>query len=442
MVLDHFPVLSLQRLCLTKIALGISNNPEMTAIEKKYDLLIYFPLNKGIDSFLAFHQSDLQFSSWEDEYPSLFMTSPFTNHHLRQWNKPHIYYHNLDTTDYFEFPWCFTLQPKNDLLYAEWNNLILEKISSLSIPKPFHNELLTLVRCIRLEIKKWMLKHSRILRCSEELISFQWKSSGKINYEETAKALIRNEKLDIRTRYALTSFYYLKDDASFLWNKMTRDEKKFFSDDLTSLRIWNPSLERISPFEFNKIARLIMWFDNDIRGDRTPWYSDNYLGLRTLFPKLSMEKKIEWLRYSVKMQSIDNEDLLFCLAHLGANDEKENLFREYPCQILAYFLDWPLQSEFLEVAEGMWSFVSGRIFFFLLHFIIYERIVKEWNDYDYFHLLREFWRQSPIHLKECIKLKNIYQVVMLAIDCGDTSSFYEEEIAKLCANIDYAFCIP
>ncbi|GFU43186.1 uncharacterized protein NPIL_528371 [Nephila pilipes] len=437
--MDHFPVLSLQKLCSTKIALGIYNDPEMTALEEKYDLLKYFPLSKGIMDFLELRQSDHQL----DGFPYLFRASPFNKYHLKQRRKPPFYKRNRDITN--KFSWCFTPKLKKDMHYAEWNNLVLKKISSLSIPKPLHNELLTSVRCTRLEIKKWMSNHREILRCSEETINFHWKSSGKINYEETAKSLIRNEKLDTRTRYALASFYYLKDDAIYLWSeeRMSWGEKNLISHDHPCLQIWNNCVKRRSAIEWDNLADNRTGFEIGMLGDSSEsWHSHYHLGIRTVFTKLSTGKKIEWLNYSVKYETIDSEDFLFCLSHLEAHHEKENLFRKYPCQVLGYFLDWPLQSEFLEVAESIWSFVSGRIFFFLLHFIIYERIVKEWNDYDYFHLLREFWRRSPIHLKECIQQKHIYQVVMLVVDCDYMSSFYKEKIAKLCANIDYAFRIP
>ncbi|GFS89541.1 uncharacterized protein NPIL_221711 [Nephila pilipes] len=440
MPLDFFSVVPLSKLCSIKIAISIYNDPEMKSLEKTYDLMNNFPNKKDREQYVKCNFGFYRCSEWKGEIPS----------HLNELDFPPL--RRSETYKCFcvrdiarDSLWTVNDQAECNFLYAQWKNLVLKKIALLPMPKLLQREVLFFVRYIRLEIKKWMSNHRRILRCFEEPTSFHWKSSGKINYEETAKALIRNEKLDIRTRYALASFNYLKDDAIYLWSKerMSWGVKYLISHDHPCLKIWNNCMKRRSAIEWDNLADNRTGFDIGILDDSSEsWHSHYHLGIRTVFTKLATDKKIEWLNYSIKYETIDSEDFLFCLSHLKAHQEKESIFRENPCQVLGYFLDWPLQSEFLEVAENMWSFLSGSIFFFLLHFIIYERILKEWDDYDYFYLLREFWRQSPIHLKECIKLKNIYQVVMLAIDCDDTSSFHEQEIVQYCDNIYFAFHFP
>ncbi|GFU46069.1 uncharacterized protein NPIL_27851 [Nephila pilipes] len=441
MTLNHFSILPLKSLSLVKVAILINNDAEIKALEEKYDLFQHVLKKKNTEGFRLGSQSYLVDLIGVIPFAEILLFKTFAFPPLREGFEISKSFYDVDSMDVIAYLHGLEQLTENDLFYAEWKSFVLKKISSLWIPKSLEKELLSFVRFIRLEIKEWMSNHREILRCFEEPTSFHWKSSGKINYEETAKSLIGNEKLDIRTRYALASFYYLKDDAIYLWSKerMSWGEKYLISHDHPSLEIWNSIVRRKSAIEWDKLADNRTGFDKDILGSSLPWYSHYHLGLQTLFPKLSRGKKIEWLRYSVKKETIDNEDLLFCLAHLETNDDKENLFREYPCQILGYFLDYPLQSQFLEVAESLWPFLSGRMYFFLLHSIIYQRILREWKDYNYFQLLDEFWNRSPIQLKECITSKNIYQVVMLALDFDKVSSFCNKDIVKRCKDIYFAF---
>ncbi|GFU43190.1 uncharacterized protein NPIL_528391 [Nephila pilipes] len=441
MVLCHFPVLPLWRICSIKVAIAISNDPEVKAVEKKYKIFDNISNRKGFHGFLT--REDERCIMWRRGLPSQLHERDFPPIRRTVW-QPKCYCAR-DITAEFEFIWR-SKELKGEILhFDEWNNLVLEKISSLSIPAKYYRiTLLVFVRYIRLEIKKWMLIHREILRCSEEPTNFHWKSSGKINYEETAKALIRNEKLDIRTRYALASFYYLKEDAVLLRSKerITWGEKSSISYNYFFLEVWNELKEgRDGIIDWDSLADNRTGF-NSTGGDISLWPSHYRLGLRTLFTKLSRGKKLQWLIYSLEKETIDNEEFLFCLSHLEAHRENERLFREYPCQILGHFLDWPLQCKFLEVAERLWSFLSGRMFFFLIHFIIYQKILQNWNDCDYFLLLKEFWNRSPMHLKTCIELKNIFSVMMLVLNRDDTHSFYSERIVKYCEHIDFAFHFP
>ncbi|GFU27125.1 uncharacterized protein NPIL_575181 [Nephila pilipes] len=277
----------------------------------------------------------------------------------------------------------------------------------------------------------WVTNHSSILSCSVETSSFHWISSGKINYEATAKFLIRNEKIDIKEQYALASFYCFKDDAISLWKngRITSRDLFLVRDVFSCLGIWNKWVKQESPFDWDKLT-------SNERMD-----SHYHLGVRTLFPELSRTKKINWLKYAIQFENIDTAQFLFCLFHLDDN-EKEDIYKEYPCHTILYFLDYPFQSEFLEVADRLFQYLSGNMFFFVLHFLIYKRMIREFNDYNYLYLFVQFWDRSPMHLKQYIQLKNIYQVVQLAIHWEDITSFCEKDFVKLCQNIDFAFHSP
>ncbi|GFU46761.1 uncharacterized protein NPIL_318791 [Nephila pilipes] len=369
MILCHFPVLPLTGMCSIQIAIAISNDPEVKDVEKKYKIFDNISNKKGFHWFLT--REDERCMMWEGEIPLQLQERDFPP--IRAPARQSQCYCDRELNAEFEFIWR-SKELKGEILhFDEWNNLVLKKISSLSIPAEYRNMLMSLVRYIRLEIKKWAWNHREILRCSEEPTNFHWKSSGKINYEETAKALIRNEKLDIRTRYALASFYYLKDDAVLLRNeeRITWGEKSSISYNYFFLEVWNELKEgRDGTIDWDCVADNRTGF-NSTGGDISLWHSHYRLGLRTLFTKLSRGKKLHWLIYSLEKETIDNEEFLFCLSHLEAHRENERLFREYPCRILGYFLDWPFQCKFLEAADRLWTFLSGRIFFFppTLHYL-------------------------------------------------------------------------
>ncbi|GFU46759.1 uncharacterized protein NPIL_318781 [Nephila pilipes] len=439
MIPSHFPVLSLTGMCSIKIAIAIGHDPEVKAVEKKHKLFDTISTQKNFHWFLT--REDERCIRWRAGIPSELQERDFPP--IRPTARQPQCYCDRDISAEFEYFWRSKELRENSLFFNEWSDLVLKKISSLSLPAKYRNMLLSLVRYVRLEIKKWVRNHREIFRWFDEPTRFQWKSSGKINYEETVKGLIRNESLDIKTSYVLASIYYLKDDAVLLPSKdrINFGEMSSMSYNYPFLEVWNNWVkeERDGTIDWDNLADNRTGLDRALR-DASLWRSHYHIGLRNLFTKLSTGKKLQWLIYSIEKETIDNEEFLFCLSHLEGNHE--NLFRNHPFRILGYFLDWPLQCKFLEAAEILWTFLSGRMFFFLLHFIIYEKILEKWDDYDYFHLLREFWHQSPIHLKECIKMKNIYQVVMLAIDHGDTSSFYDEIIVKYCEHITFAFHFP
>ncbi|GFY78265.1 uncharacterized protein TNIN_242311 [Trichonephila inaurata madagascariensis] len=321
----------------------------------------------------------------------------------------------------------------------EWKSFLKQKLSFIFLPHSLEKDLLALVCRIGLEAVYWVNTHSAILRSSVNLFSshVQWKSHGKINKEETAKSLIRNEELCIRKRYALASFYCFKDEALKLWNKMTWGEKYLVGHDYPSLGIWNKWMKGESTIDWDILADYTLWAgEHDLPRNRS-WNFFFFLGVRSSYKKLSPEKKLQWLDNALREEIYDYDEFHFCLSHLNAN-EKENIFKEYPLHVLLYYLDWPLQGEFLEVADRLWSYLSERMFFHALHFIIYEKIINEWSEYNYFYLLKEFWYGSPIHLKDYIQRKKIYEALMIAIDSQNKSSFYEEPVVKYCEQFRYA----
>lgn len=433
MVLDHISVLSLKELCLVKIAIAISNDPEVHAITEVF----HFSFKRSNRSFVSWTPQPC--FRWGDQPPLLVGDEPIL---LAEEFPVNGDDDSCDCLRFYtsEFHKKFFGESRltsSYMRYTKWKKFIEEKVSFILLPNSLEKDLLNFVRHISLEVMKWLNTHSKILHDASALrSSVQWKSRGFIDREETAKSLIRNEKLSLRERYALASFYCFKDDAVNLWGQLTWGEKYLVGYDYPSLGVWNKWMkgERI---DWESLADYRVWIGENNIPDNRSWKFFFYLGVRTLFPKLSCEKKVQWLHNSLKEEIIDYEEFLFCVSHIE-NHEKENFFKEYPFHVLVYFLDWPLQGEFFEVADHLWTKITGMMFFLVLHFIIYEKIVKEWSEFNYFQLLKRFWCDSPIHLKEYIQTRNIFEVVMIAIDCQNKSSFINEEVVKYCEQFHFA----
>ncbi|GFR10019.1 uncharacterized protein TNCT_164881 [Trichonephila clavata] len=436
MVLDHFPVLSLKELCLVKIAIVISNDGEVKTYLQKH-----LPRHKtNIKRILSWPPPNC--FRWGDHHPALVPNEGY----VMDDDGPFDEEDNgcdclLHYTSQFEKNPIKDSRLQNRILdYMKWKSFITKKLSSIFLPHSLEKDLLAFICRISLEARNWVKAHAEILRSSVDLFSsnLQWKSHGKINKEQTAKSLIRNMELSIRERYALASFYCFKDEALKLWNKMTWGEKYLVGYDYPSLGVWNKWMKGVSAIDWDILADYTLWrAPHDLPRNRL-WKFFFFLGVRSSFTKLSQEKKLQWLDNCFKEEIYDLDEFHFCLSYLDAH-EKENIFKKYPFHVLLYFLDWPLQDEFLEVADLMWSYLTERMFFHVLHFIIYEKIIREWSEYNYFYLLKKFWYGSPIHLKECIQSKKIYEALMIAIHCQNQSTFHNELVVKFCADFDYAY---
>ncbi|GFX52238.1 uncharacterized protein TNCV_4800951 [Trichonephila clavipes] len=435
MVLDHLPVLSLKELCLVKIAIAISNDHEVKTYLDQH-LSLY---KTNISSILSW-VPDICYRRRDDRLALLENGLPIVN------GDEYPLDAEEDECDCLShFASLFVKNFKDTIIrnkikcYMQWKSFLTQKLSFICLPHSLEEDLLAFVCRINLEARRWVKTHTEILRSSVSLFSsnIQWKSHGKINKEETAKSLIRNEALCIRKRYALASFYCFKGDALKLWNKMTWGEKYLVDYDYPSLGIWKKWMKGESAIDWDILADYTLWVGRHGLPRNRSWKFLFFLGVRSSYKKLSPEKKLQWLDNSLKEEIYDYDEFHFCLSHLDAF-EKENIFKEYPLHVLLYYLDWPLQGEFLEVADHLWSYLSERNFFRVLHFIIYEKIISEWSEYNYFYLLEKFWNGSPMPFKEYIQRRNIYEALMIAIDCQNKSSFHKEPVVKYCEEFDYA----
>lgn len=75
-------------------------------------------------------------------------------------------------------------------------------------------------------------------------------------------------------------------------------------------------------------------------------------------------------------------------------EQQMEVFKNFPCQILICFLDFPWQIFFMETASHMWDFFPKNIYGVLLGRII-EKVTYGYKDFNYPKLFVENWQQSP-----------------------------------------------
>ncbi|GFY48591.1 hypothetical protein TNIN_465251 [Trichonephila inaurata madagascariensis] len=89
--------------------------------------------------------------------------------------------------------------------------------------------------------------------------------------------------------------------------------------------------------------------------------SDDSFGLRTYFPKLEQDKRLQYLMYYTNGMWIDYHELQFCLSMLDPSHQEEYL-KKFPLQVLRVLMDWPAQEILLDVTELLWPYLSEQNF--------------------------------------------------------------------------------
>ncbi|GFU71209.1 uncharacterized protein TNCV_2195851 [Trichonephila clavipes] len=306
----------------------------------------------------------------------------------------------------------------SDLPSMKWEELVSRKISSLGLPNIMKNELVPLIRCICLEIDKWQKYHEDSLTFDIVYIQgyFCWNAQGKIDRRRTAKFLINDESLPISERFDLACHYCFVSDVISLWEKMNSIEGYYSAhvDEHDVQQLWLEHM-RINTDE------------NSIRICNDAMSNPQHL--RIFFALLPPRDKARCYKTFIDLKIIDYEDLHACFLMLEKNVQ-EFILRRYSSKILQYNLVWPLQNEFLNVTKNIWPYMSIENYIDILHFIIYQRIMIGWKDFDYVWLLKEFWKQTPNNFKELVKKQNIYQVLLPVIRCDLYKRFPNEVILE------------
>ncbi|GBN41770.1 hypothetical protein AVEN_26681-1 [Araneus ventricosus] len=273
-----------------------------------------------------------------------------------------------------------------------------DKVSKTHLPKQLQKKVIFLIRPISFEVEKWKMRHSKILDLNVDLQKFlSWKSEGTIDRHRTAMKLIQNDILPISKSFVLACLYCLSEFAESLWIRMSELQRRqlVYENELS------PSLVKYY------IAKL-QGRNIELRVD----YCHTVIAFRYLLAQLTPEQRKISVLFVVRLNSQDTHVLRYCLSQMEKN-EQAKVFENYPLQVLSCFLEWPWQPFFIEVANQLWDYLPKYNFCSFLEFILNERIVPGWKDFDYEELLLQFWCQSPSNFKDYVKQDRNFDIELL-----------------------------
>ncbi|GIY23284.1 uncharacterized protein CEXT_620551 [Caerostris extrusa] len=261
-----------------------------------------------------------------------------------------------------------------------------------------------------MEIMMWGFDHCEIVSGHFSSVKlwpdFQWKQQGRIDYLETAKALIQNENICPTERFILACNYCLEDDVHALWNKIPRDLQN---------RI---ALANLSPI-------IQLWIGWIMRGERLDWsqvvpacrrarstFGATYkpVGLRMFAQHLTPEDTRQCVILSIERRVMHYDDLYYFFKKMST-EEQIKLMEDHAFRVMKSFLHWPLQNFFMRMIDSIWIFLSEEQFRDMLHVIICQVILKGWRDFDYLMLLEVFWNKSPPAYKRFVEKDPVYKLV-------------------------------
>ncbi|GFS35602.1 hypothetical protein TNIN_349591 [Trichonephila inaurata madagascariensis] len=109
--------------------------------------------------------------------------------------------------------------------------LVDQKLSTLSLPNIFKEEVTFLVRLLLIETHKWLQDHEPIIKSTTNLRNyFHWTQDNKIDRHKTAKAIVADDIIDIRDRFMLASHYCFQENVFSIWEILDNAQQSFFQE--------------------------------------------------------------------------------------------------------------------------------------------------------------------------------------------------------------------
>lgn len=331
---------------------------------------------------------------------------------VRLWNQDDI----RDLIAKFCFPFC------GSELKDEWPKIedkVQEKVTQLPLPVLLKDKTSSFIKPIGLKILKWMKHHADAFSYIDLPHEFQWTPQGMIDEKKTAKMLIKDDSIDITTRYKMSCVYCLEDDILNLWNKIPEDSKKSLyseeklddSNQQELVVLWTYDI-------MGEVSKLESMIERRLERRCSPYVyafecaakQGNRAAIEYFLQKLTPSEREETLiktAGSVAYDTLDvyhshctkfiyeyYSDILCILLSLMNKEEQIEVFKNYSCQVLLCFLDFPWQVFFEETASIMWSFLSKDNYGVLLCEML-KKVHKGFKDFNYEKLFGENLQQSP-----------------------------------------------
>lgn len=307
----------------------------------------------------------------------------------------------------------------------EIENILVQKVEKLPLPKNLKEKLLCLTRPVGFQISKWKQFHNNCNIRVNLPKEFFWTPQGTIDRKKTAEGIIKAKSITITERYKLACIYCFEDDIKKLWEKMSEDCRRYFYDQDEPLYVnenelvvfWTYHLmgevDKLDDLFFKRMNRQCSLYQylfeiaaTDGNRAATEFFLEKLTPVEREF-LLETVISLSVIRSSVRVgflkESISD---IFCFLLSELNEEQQiEVFKRCGYQVLICFLDWPLQIFFMEMANCMWNYLDESIYGELL-LQITDKIKHGYKDYDYRKLFGEFWKKTSNDYKKNVFWKN------------------------------------
>ncbi|CAL1300458.1 unnamed protein product, partial [Larinioides sclopetarius] len=238
------------------------------------------------------------------------------------------------------------------------------------LPKSLLNTVLHILQPIVEDINFWARDHFDIIEHIEKshyknIIC--WGSSGIIDRRKTAEQLIKMENIDKRMRFYMACIYFRKNDVLNLCQSMTTDERKnmLHINSNTAVNYWIGRLRKYpNPSWTEGALKYLSIATSGLDPLRR-------IRLSSFFSKLKCTLKIPFFRILSQTRG-HIDDLRLCYNLLNENERAVVLrIPSMKKDLLLCYLDWPLQSLFLDAIKQMKNYLNCYSFEYCMEYIVY-----------------------------------------------------------------------
>ncbi|GFY78430.1 uncharacterized protein TNIN_15231 [Trichonephila inaurata madagascariensis] len=241
---------------------------------------------------------------------------------------------------------------------TRWQPFVREKISSLVPFEVIQDIIIGAIKPLSNELRMWIVDHCMILGPNaDKKISLCWKPGGTVDRLETAKSVIPCTDFSLAQRFILAIYYWLKDEAIQLWQKISPPYFK---------RMWTIVQTGSHTDGLPKIfEQWVEWLQNG--ADCEEYYT--YIGSLTnshfkvpppddLWPQVTYEFYINGGIHILEEHSHSSYGRNYLSK--THNALQMILFRKSCSKAASLFLNWPLQCQFLKVTKRLRKVCCGE----------------------------------------------------------------------------------
>ncbi|KAF8797018.1 hypothetical protein HNY73_001334 [Argiope bruennichi] len=309
------------------------------------------------------------------------------------------------------------------------------------IPESLVDRVVHIFQPIVSEVYFWVRDHYDIIKHIQKshiTNNLYWKLEGTIDRTKTSKQLIQNENINGEMRYAFAfAYFYNQDVYSQLCQSLTDEERESIYRNVSDLDVgfWMqwlrekvPSPETCDPenFEFDHWEEI-----NSLLNDRS-----RRIRMSSFYSELDLFNKRRFL-HTVWPHLSYMDDLRVCY-YLSDETERDKIFHNPPSSyesktkdLLCFYIDWPLQTIFLDVVNQMWDRLTPECFEHFLCYIVHQKLSKSMEDFDYLGLFKDLWNRIPDYYKEQFDRKTLdFARVLLSYDRKASTLSIAETLEK------------